>query len=133
MTTTTASLRRSGRVAASVLGALTVLGLAHCSSSSDGGAPAGSSGSTSDASGSGSPDGASSSGGSCTPKTCAETTDCGTYDDGCGGSLSCTGTCSCTPNDFESVCPPRPCETLAGCTEGKCAYQPVTCGDAADP
>lgn len=68
----------------------------------------------------------------CEPKTCADTEQCGTYDDGCGGTLRCDEACACTPNDFEVTCPPRPCEVVAGCVDGQCQYQPVTCGGPGD-
>lgn len=66
----------------------------------------------------------------CVPKICADTEQCGTYEDGCGGTIACDASCVCTPNDFERTCPPRPCEVVAGCTDSRCMYAPVTCGEA---
>lgn len=68
----------------------------------------------------------------CVPSTCAEL-GCGMHPDGCGGTLSCTEGCDCTPDDFETACPERPCETLAGCEAGRCTYAPVTCGATCAP
>lgn len=129
-TVVTASLHRSGRLAACLFGTVAVVGLAHCGGNDAG--PGSSGGAVTDGGSSGLPDAGGSSGAACTPKTCADTANCGTYDDGCGTNLSCAGACTCTANDFEQVCPPRPCETVAGCTNGTCVYAPVTCGTGAD-
>lgn len=120
----------SNRLALCLFGTVAVASLAHCGGGSDAG-PGSSGGSVTDGGGP-LPDATSSSGAACTPKTCEATANCGTYDDGCGNNLSCAGACTCTPNDFEQVCPPRPCETVAGCTDGTCVYAPVTCGTGND-
>lgn len=70
-------------------------------------------------------------GGNCTPQNCDQTAGCGTYDDGCGGSVTCTQTCGCTEGNFETACAPKPCQTVTGCSPtGSCEYSPVTCGAA---
>lgn len=118
----------STRHAAVTLGALLAGALVHCGgdvdntdtdTNTDGGS---SSGATTSSGGS------SSSGGNCAPKTCADTAQCGTYDDGCGGTLRCESQCRCTSNDFDTTCPPRPCQVVAGCVDQVCQYAPVTCG-----
>ncbi|MEO1337065.1 MAG: hypothetical protein AAFV29_15580, partial [Myxococcota bacterium] len=70
-------------------------------------------------------------GGSCVPATCSDFTGCGTFDDGCGGMVSCTDGCECTDDNFDVTCPQRPCETLRGCSQGQCVYEPVSCGGVA--
>ncbi|MEB2313735.1 MAG: hypothetical protein OZ921_06510 [Sorangiineae bacterium] len=104
--------------------------LVNCGGGDDSRAP----GSNSDAGDAGSTDGSNpadgSDGSSCQPKTCADTDQCGTYDDGCGGTLSCQAACKCTPDDFEVTCPTRPCEVTAGCVNHVCQYAPVRCGAA---
>lgn len=66
----------------------------------------------------------------CQPATCATLGSCGMFPDGCGGTVSCTDGCECTDDDFDVVCPQRPCETLSGCDQGQCVYEPVICGGA---
>ncbi|MEM7676923.1 MAG: hypothetical protein AAF449_13045 [Myxococcota bacterium] len=66
-------------------------------------------------------------GGSCVPANCADFTGCGTFDDGCGSMVSCTQGCECTDDNFDVTCPQRPCETLRGCNQGLCVYEPVSC------
>lgn len=66
------------------------------------------------------------SGNSCTPASCSED-DCGTIDDGCGGTIEC-GECGCTADNFETFCPEMPCMTVTGCDASECAYEPVSCG-----
>src|SRR5690606_29007828 len=75
--------------------------------------------------------GAEGDGGACVPLTCAGTNGCGNYPDGCGGSLICNQSCSCTEGDFETTCPQRPCERVAGCNDSLCVYAPIECGGEA--
>jgi len=68
----------------------------------------------------------------CTPLTCSAASGCGTLEDGCGGSITCTESCSCTEGNFEAACPQRPCQTVVGCSaSGSCEYAPITCGGQA--
>lgn len=68
----------------------------------------------------------------CTRRTCVDLGPvCGTFDDGCGGTIECLAGCGCTDESWETDCPPRPCETAVGCTGGNCDYAPVTCGASA--
>jgi hypothetical protein len=65
----------------------------------------------------------------CEPATCTSLGEnCGSFEDGCGGMITCTSGCACTDANFETECPQRPCRTLAGCDGGECQYEPVTCG-----
>ncbi len=66
--------------------------------------------------------------GPCTPMTCADLgTVCGTFDDGCGGTIECLEACICTDETFETDCPDRACETATGCESGLCVYAPISC------
>jgi cysteine-rich repeat protein len=63
------------------------------------------------------------------PLTCQDIDQaCGSYDDGCGGTIECDAGCECTPETADSDCPPRPCEEATGCEESKCVYEPIRCG-----
>lgn len=113
------------------LGLLLALPLLRCSSEdgkgrSPAGADAGQEGDGGVTDGAVTADG--SDGQACTPRTCAATDQCGSYDDGCGGTLDCRAACKCTADDFDTTCPPRPCEVAAGCQGGECQYAPVRCG-----
>lgn len=100
---------------------LLLMGLVvHCGGSTSEGGPA----STQGAEDSGT------SPGQCAPKACTDTEQCGTYDDGCGGTVRCEAKCSCNDSNFETVCPQRPCEVVAGCSAGQCTYVPITCGNS---
>lgn len=132
----------TSRHVAITLGVLLAGTLVHCGGESsngngngnnnndnDGGSsglPGSSSGQTS----SGGGDGGGKDGAACTAKTCAETEQCGSYDDGCGGTIRCEASCRCTANDFETTCPPRPCEVVSGCLNQVCQYSAVACGAA---
>jgi hypothetical protein len=68
----------------------------------------------------------------CVPATCGDfAAPCGTYDDGCGGTITCTGGCACREDTWRTDCPERPCEVSSGCADGVCEYEPVICGDVA--
>ncbi len=62
----------------------------------------------------------------CTPRTCAGL-GCGVFGDDCGVMITCTATCECTEQNFESACPSRPCMTLSGCVDFACNYAQATC------
>lgn len=62
----------------------------------------------------------------CTARTCAGL-GCGVFTDGCGGMLTCTDSCECTEQNFDTACPSRPCLNLAGCVDFKCSYAPTSC------
>ena len=66
--------------------------------------------------------------GPCTPMTCADLgAVCGTFDDGCRGTVECLEACICTDETYETDCPDRACETATGCDGGICAYSPISC------
>ncbi len=41
--------------------------------------------------------------------------------------ITCTATCACTEQNFETACASRPCMTLSGCVDFQCRYVPATC------
>lgn len=100
-----------------------------------GGAVGGGGGGTTTGGGNGSGGGTATGGGGgdvdagCTPRTCAGL-GCGIFADDCGGMLTCTTTCECTEQNFDTACPSRPCMTLTGCTDFTCDYAPATCAQA---
>ena len=72
----------------------------------------------------------------CQPRWCPAGTNCGTVDDGCGGTVSCGGTCSgATPVcSGDNVCVPcsgtNPCPDGGCCTsDGSCLATGATCDD----
>lgn len=65
----------------------------------------------------------------CTPRTCAGL-GCGVFSDDCGGMITCTATCECTEQNFDTTCPSKPCMTLSGCVDFKCNYAAATCAQA---
>lgn len=64
-------------------------------------------------------------GSTCTRVSCG--TQCGTIDDGCGGTLTCTQGCECTEQNFDTACPSRPCLSLTGCVDARCTYAEISC------